>query len=114
MERHPLTLLSLAAFVAASAAAAAVCYRRPAWAIALLIAADPFLFSQSVWRTTITLPKAVLAGIFLGLLARRVDWRPLLSSQVRPLSYRGACDCGRDRALRDSGRIHRRGRARNA
>jgi O-antigen ligase len=86
IDRQPLTLLSLAAFLAVGAACAYACYRRPSWGIALLVAADPFLFSHTLSRTTITLPKVVLAGFFAGLLFRRVDWRPLWSPQLRPLS----------------------------
>ena len=88
-----LPFLWVPAFIFAAVVAAAVAYRRPAWAVALLVLIDPFDFQQYVWRTTITLPKVVLLGIVVGLLLRRVPLAPLWSKEARPLTFGALAIC---------------------
>jgi O-antigen ligase len=48
-----------------------VAYRRPAYAVALLILIGPFAFYHAIGATTLTLPKIALIGAAVGLLVRR-------------------------------------------
>lgn len=50
---------------------AIVAFRRPAYAIAGLIAIGPFAFAHAFGPTTITLPKTALLGAVVGLMARK-------------------------------------------
>lgn len=63
----PLDPPSAAIFVAAIVAAAALTARRPAYGLAALIVSTPVAFAHEMFGTTITLPKAVLAGVLIGL-----------------------------------------------
>lgn len=58
---------SAALFVAALIAAAALTARRPVYGLAALILSTPVAFAHDAFGTTITLPKAVLLGVLLGL-----------------------------------------------
>jgi O-antigen ligase len=82
----PLDLVSAFGFAVAVIAAGFVTFRRPAWGVALLLFVEPFAFYHSLGRTTITLPKAVLAGILLALLVKRLPLRVLWAPQARPLT----------------------------
>jgi O-antigen ligase len=57
-------------FAAAFVAAVSTALRRPGYAAALLIAVTPFAFPHAIAGTTITLGKAVLAGVLAGLCMR--------------------------------------------
>ena len=63
----PLDPLSAAFFVAALVAAAALTARRPVYGLAALVLTTPVAFAHDALGTTITLPKAVLLGVLLGL-----------------------------------------------
>jgi O-antigen ligase len=71
-------------------AAGALTWRRPAYGIASFILLDPFSFAHRLGPTTMTIPKAVIIGILIGALARKIPFRPLLNPQARPLLI-GAC-----------------------
>jgi O-antigen ligase len=71
-------------FVAALLVAAALTARRPAYGLAALILATPVAFAHDVLGTTITLPKAVLLGVLLGLTTYG-GWARLLSKPPAPL-----------------------------
>ncbi len=63
----PLDPPSAALFVGALVAAAALTARRPVYGLAALALALPIAFAHDAFGTTITLPKAVLMGVLLGL-----------------------------------------------
>ncbi len=63
----PLDPLSAAFFVAALVAAAALTARRPVYGLTALVLTTPVAFAHDALGTTITLPKAVLLGVLLGL-----------------------------------------------
>lgn len=72
----PLTIISAAAFVVIAAVALVVVRWRPAWALGLLAFWTPFAFYRDIGPTTITVEKALLAGVVVGLLTLRVPWLP--------------------------------------
>lgn len=59
--------------------------RRPAYGVAALVLADPFGFAHYMWWTTITVPKVVLVGVAVGLIARRAPLAVLRSRETLPL-----------------------------
>ncbi|MGA8534505.1 MAG: O-antigen ligase family protein [Candidatus Tumulicola sp.] len=63
----PLDPWSAAVFVAAFVAAAAITSRRPAYGLCGLIVAMPFALYREFAGTTVTIPKAVLLGVLVGL-----------------------------------------------
>lgn len=63
----PLDPPSAALFVAAFLAGALLTARRPAYGLCALLLATPIAFAHDLLGTTITLPKAVLLGVLLGL-----------------------------------------------
>jgi O-antigen ligase len=63
----PLDPPSAALFIAAIVAAAALTARRPAYGLAALIVSTPIAFAHEAFGTTMTVPKAVLAGVLIGL-----------------------------------------------
>ncbi len=71
VDRFPIPISldppSAALFVAALIAAAALTTRRPVYGLAVLILCTPVAFAHEALGTTITLPKAVLLGVLLGL-----------------------------------------------
>ena len=74
---------SAALFVAAFVAAAVLTSRRPAYGLCGLIAVTPFALYREVAGTTVTLPKAVLLGVLIGL-ATYPGWiRQLRSGRCR-------------------------------
>lgn len=79
------SLGALVLFALVALAAAVATWRKPSLALAALIVAGPFDFSQAIGPTTITLAKAVLIGALLGLALRRAPLRPLLALEVRAL-----------------------------
>lgn len=87
--------MSLAAIFALTALAFAVAgNRRPSLAVAGLVLVDPFAFYQYAGPTTITLPKAAIAGFALGLLLRRPSLRGLFTREALPtLLAAGALVC---------------------
>jgi len=86
MDRHPLDLTSALVFIVVAAATAYLAYRRPAWGVAALVFVDPFAWYHDISRTTVTLPKVVLAGLILGLIVRRTPLWPLWGPRSRALS----------------------------
>jgi O-antigen ligase len=77
---------SEALFVLVALATAGLCWYRPAYALALLLALDPFDFSRAVGPTTLGLPKAALIGLLLGLAVRRAPLRPLRGPVAGPVA----------------------------
>jgi O-antigen ligase len=63
--------IDLALLVLGGLIAAALCYWRPSAGLAALIVSDPFSLSYYVHGTALTLPKAVLVGVTVGLCLRR-------------------------------------------
>jgi len=86
MDRHPLDLTSALVFIVVAVATAYLAYRRPAWGVAVLVFVDPFAWYHDISRTTVTLPKVVLAGLILGLIVRRTPLWPLWGPRSRALS----------------------------
>ena len=73
---------SLTIFAAVFAAVAILTIRRPAYGLCALILLTPFALSRDVLGTTITLPKAALVGVLVGLTAhprilQRLRERPM-------------------------------------
>ena len=60
-------------------------WKKASVGIAAIILAGPFDFARAVGPTTLTLPKAVLLGVALGLIVRRASLQPLRAREVRPL-----------------------------
>ncbi len=77
------------AYAAIFVAGALIAMRRPAYAVALLIVVQPFSIYGNAWVTTITLPKAALLGVLLGLATHRGVWRPLAAPAPRALLIAG-------------------------
>jgi O-antigen ligase len=71
--------------VLAGAVILAVTLRRPIYGLLALILTDPFLMAHTIAGTTITLPKAALIAVALGLLLRVRTWPSLNTSAVRML-----------------------------
>lgn len=80
-----LDLFSAAVFGALAILAFAATKQRAALGLVLLIVSDPFDYARYVGWTTVTVPKIVLIGVALGLLARRVSLAPLRRSEIRAL-----------------------------
>ncbi len=76
-------------YAAVFAAGALIAMRRPIYAVALLIAVQPFAIYGDVWFTTITLPKAALLGVLLGLATHREFLRPFTSAAPRAVLIAG-------------------------
>lgn len=69
----PSAALLLAAFVVAAFLVA----RRPSYGLVALVVVTPVAFAHQLLGTTVTLPKAALAGVLLGLCTYRGAWRLL-------------------------------------
>jgi len=89
----PLGPGSIVLFVAMFAVVALLTWRRPAWALAALVALVPFAFARAYGETTFTLPKAELAGLAVGMLMRRTPVRPLLDAPLRPATLAWVALC---------------------
>ena len=63
----PLDPPAAALFVLAVVAAALLTARRPAYGLAALVLTTPIAFAHDLFGTTITIPKAVLLGVLIGL-----------------------------------------------
>jgi O-antigen ligase len=63
--------------------------RRPAYAVVLLVVVQPFALYGNAWVTTVTLPKAALLGVLLGLATHPGVWRPLAAPASRALLIAG-------------------------
>lgn len=63
--------------------------RRPAYAVVLLILVQPFAIYGNAWVTTVTLPKAALLGVLLGLATHSRVLRPLGARAPRALLIAG-------------------------
>jgi O-antigen ligase len=77
-------------YVALFTAGALIAMRRPAYGIVLLILVQPFALYGDVWVTTVTLPKATLLGVLLGLATYPGALRPFASSGPRTILIAGA------------------------
>jgi O-antigen ligase len=73
---------SLDLFVAVAAAVVFLTVRRPAFGTIALLLVGPFDVSRSVGATTITLEKAAIVGLALGLTFRRSGWTVLRQQPV--------------------------------
>ncbi len=73
------------AYSALFVAGALIAMRRPAYALVLLIIVQPFAIYGNAWVTTVTLPKAALLGVLLGLVTHPGFWRPLAASAPRTI-----------------------------
>ena len=67
----------LLAFVALFAGSALLTLRRPGLGAAALVFITPFAGAHAILGTTVSAPKAVLAGVIVGLLGARTAWAPL-------------------------------------
>jgi len=85
----PPDALSVIAYVAFFAAAAVIAIRRPAYAVALLIVVQPFAIYGDIWITTVTLPKATLLGVLLGLATHRGWFAPFAARAPRAILFAG-------------------------
>ena len=70
-------------------AGALIAMRRPVYAVVLLVVVQPFAVYGNAWITTVTLPKAALLGVLLGLATHRGVWRPLAAPAPRALLIAG-------------------------
>ena len=77
--------LQWACFALAFIAGIVSTWFRPIYGVAGLIVLDPFDLSYGVSGTTVTLPKAYLVGLLVGLALRRCSVRPLWDPTVRPI-----------------------------
>ncbi|MGB8910233.1 MAG: O-antigen ligase family protein [Candidatus Cybelea sp.] len=75
---------SAALFVLAFVVAAALTARRPVYGLAALVLTTPIAFAHNALGTTITVPKAVLLGVLLGLATYSAS-APLLRKPPAPL-----------------------------
>ncbi len=81
--------LATISYAALFTTGAMIAMRRPIYAVALLILVQPFAIYGDVWITTITLPKATLLGVLLGLATHHGWLRPLASAASRTLVIAG-------------------------
>jgi len=77
--------LSLVAFAATFVAFIALAWRRPGWGLGAYLVLEPFELARAIGPTTLSLPKAALVGMIVGLLVRRAPLRMLLAPALRPL-----------------------------
>jgi len=77
--------LSLVAFGATFVAFIALAWRRPAWGLGAYLVLEPFELARAIGPTTLSLPKAALVGMIVGLLLRRAPLRMLHAPALRPL-----------------------------
>jgi O-antigen ligase len=77
---------SLDVFVAVVAAVVFLTMRRPALGAIALVLAGPFDFARSVGDTTVTLEKAAIVGLALGLVFRRSGWAVLRARPVAAIA----------------------------
>jgi len=59
--------------------------RKAALGVGVLLVVEPFAFAHVLGPTTLTLPKAALAGLLAGLLLRRTSLAPLHAPAIRAL-----------------------------
>lgn len=89
IHKHGLDWVSVVVYACAFVLIAVVTRRRPVLGVAALIVVDPFAFYRDVGDTTLTLPKAALAGLLVGLFSRADAYRCLRavvrSRRARPL-----------------------------
>lgn len=78
------------AYVIFFAASTLVTMRRPIWGVALLILIQPFALYGDLGHTTITLPKAGLVGVLLGLATFPRAWRLVSGRATRTILLAGA------------------------
>ncbi len=71
-----------AAYLVACVGLAALAWKRPALAVAAIIVLDPFDLARHIGPTTITVSKAALIGLALGLLLRRARARRLMRREI--------------------------------
>ena len=80
-----LAAAALVPFALVAIAAAALTVWRPAFGLCALIVTVPFDAPEALGPTTLTLPKAVLAGMLCGLAIRRASPRAVLARPIRAL-----------------------------
>lgn len=86
----PLDGLGAVLFAIAFAVVAITMWRRPAYAIGLLVMCVPFAFARHIGPTTLTLPKIALLGAIAGLALRRTSLAPLRVGATRTLALCGS------------------------
>ncbi len=82
---YPLDPLSAAFFALVAIGVGALTYRRPALGVGVLIFCAPFADARYVFDTSITVPKAALAGFVLALIVHRASLRIVTERPVRAL-----------------------------
>lgn len=90
IPRHPLDGIAAVAYTAVFFLCAVLAARRPAFAVAALIALDVFDLHRDVGVTTLTLPKMALIGTLAGLCVRRPSVRVLTERAALALLIGGA------------------------
>ncbi len=84
-QRVPMDALAVVVFLAVFVAAIILTRARPAHGLAVLILCDPFAFAHRAGFTTLTTAKVALAGVAIGLIARRTSLAPLRERDGRAL-----------------------------
>ncbi|HET7815535.1 MAG TPA: O-antigen ligase family protein [Candidatus Baltobacteraceae bacterium] len=87
MIPDPLSLLAFAVFFTGAALAT---MRRPVYGVCVLAACTPFALYQLAGSTTVTLLKAGIAAVAVGLFVRPHALAPLRDSRARPMLLGGA------------------------
>lgn len=87
MTAPPIGSAAALIFAAAAIGAGMIALRRPTYGVAFALLVDPFAFAHRLGPGEITIPKAVLLGLIIGVLARGVPLRPLASLAARPLLF---------------------------
>jgi O-antigen ligase len=90
IPRHPLDGIAVAAYSGVLLLCAVLAARRPALAVAVLIAIDAFDLYRDIGPTTLTLPKMALIGTIAGLCVRRPSLRVLSERATLALLLGGA------------------------
>ena len=89
MTAAPIDPLMAIAYAAAFLVTALVTRRRPVYGLCLLIAVEPFALYGAADATTVTLPKAALMGLLLGLCDVRMERTQGVSRAARAIGIAG-------------------------
>jgi O-antigen ligase len=82
---YPLDLINAIFFALVAIAVGVLTYRRPALGVGLLLFCAPFADARYAFGTSITVPKAALAGFVIALILQRSSLRVLTDRPVRAL-----------------------------